>query len=282
MQPRIETLIQDIQQVFIDGKELTDEEAAEFGSAMAKMIQRRLQQRPSVTRGSLRMSNIGKPDRQLWYQVNMPEKAEKMHPNAYMKFLIGDVIEEVLLFMAKHAGHDVQGEQDTMKLNGIIGHRDAVIDGVTVDAKSASPYSFQKFKDGLKADQDPFGYDMQLQSYIKAAEDDDKVTDKERGAFLVVQKVTGDMTLDIHPKTNIPISQIIEHKKAVVSQPDPPERCFEPEPMGKSGNMKLGLNCSYCEFKKICWPELRTFLYSSGPVYLTETVKVPDVYEVLE
>lgn len=59
-----------------------------------------------------------------------------------------------------------------------------------------------------------------------------------------------------------------------------PERAFQPEPDGKSGNMKLGLQCSYCNMKHACYPNLRTFIYSNGPRYLTTVVKTPDVPEV--
>lgn len=228
------------------------------------------------------MSNIGKPDRQLWYEVNMPEKAEQMHPNSYLKFLYGDVIEALLMFLAKQAGHKVEGEQAELEIEGVKGHRDAVVDGVTTDFKSASPFSFKKFERGLQPEEDAFGYISQINNYIEAGKDDPTVVDKTRGAFLAMNKVTGDLALDIHQKSNAPVPEIIKYKKEMVAKEEPPERCFEPEPMGKSGNMKLGINCSYCSFKKECWPELRTFLYSTGPVFLTKVVDEPRVPEVKE
>lgn len=277
----IETLVDDIKSVLSTGTEVPDELADAFGKSMAELVKRRFAPR-GVREGTLRMSNMGKPDRQLWYEINKPEAAEKLLPATLMKFFIGDIIEEAVLFLAKLSGHDVKGEQDTMKLGGIVGHRDAVIDGVTVDVKSASPFSFEKFKGGLKSSEDPFGYTMQIQSYVLAAQDDDVVTDKTRGAFLVNQKVSGDLHLDIHKKTEIPILDIYEHKKEVVKLPEPPDRCFEPVPEGKSGNLKLNVNCSYCPFKRECWPGMRTFLYSKGPVFLVHVEREPDVYEVLD
>lgn len=280
MTKTIETLIPDIQDLLTHGKKISDESAQAFGNSMAKMIQNRLQER-GPRKGTLRMSNMGKPDRQLWYEVNHPEKAEKLHPNTYLKFILGDIVEELLLFLVAESGHSVEGAQGEMELEGIKGHRDVVIDGVTVDVKSASPFSFAKFQKGLKADEDPFGYTLQIQSYLEAGQQDPIVTEKDRGAFLVIQKVTGDIHLDVHTKTPVPIKEIYQHKKEVVKLPDPPDRCFEAEPEGKSGNMKLGVNCSYCSFKKECWPGLRTFLYSRGPVFLTHVEREPDVYEVL-
>jgi len=277
----IENLVPDIKNLLLEGKELSDEEAAVFGKRMSSMIQKRLKRRSIPNRGTLRMSNIGKPARQLWYEVNIPSEAEPLHPNTLMKFLIGDVVEEVLIFLAEHTGHRVEGMQDELELHGIVGHRDVVIDGVTVDVKSASPYSFEKFREGLKPEQDAFAYLTQINSYMEAGKDDPLVVDKSRGAFLAVQKVSGDIVLDIHEKSGVPLKDIYEYKKEMVDSEEIPERCFEPEPMGKSGNMKLGVNCSYCAFKNVCWPNLRTFLYKTGPVYLTHVEREPDVFEAV-
>lgn len=244
---------------------------------MKDLLLTRLKREPR--KPTLRMSSIGKPDRQLWYEINKPELAEKLHPNSYMKFLIGDIVENVVLALAKLSGHKVEGEQDTMELAGIKGHRDAVIDGHLVDVKSASPYSFKKFEEGLTHDKDAFGYLTQINSYMQASEKDPIVTNKDEGAFLVVQKVTGDIHLDVHQKTVVPMDQVFEHKKKVVALPEPPDRCYEPEPMGKSGNMKLNVNCSYCPFKWTCHENLRGFHYSTGPVFLTDVKNEPKVAE---
>ena len=64
--------------------------------------------------------------------------------------MFGDILEELLLFLAKEAGHTVTGQQDTLSISGVNGHRDAIIDGRLVDVKSASSYSFRKFKNNVK------------------------------------------------------------------------------------------------------------------------------------
>ena len=66
----------------------------------------------------------------------------------------------------------------------------------------------------------------------------------------------------------------------MVKQPEPPEKCYEPKPDGKSGNMKLDIGCSYCAYNKACWPDLRAFAYSTGPRFLTEVVNEPKVQEI--
>ena len=132
-------------------------------------------------------------------------------PSDLLKFFYGDMIEELILSIVKVSGHDLGGQQDRMFINGLAGHRDAVIDGMTVDVKSASPYSFKKFAEGGLKDNDPFGYISQLSSYVYAAKDDPLVTDKTRGAFLVVDKVNGSICLDIHD-----FSEELENKEKEV------------------------------------------------------------------
>lgn len=276
---QIDTLVSDIYELF-DGKER--ELKQEIFDSLGKEVAFTLKERLTATerKPTLRMSSIGKPDRQLWYEINKPEFAEKMLPKTYLKFFLGDLYESVILALAELAGHKVEGRQDEVTVAGIKGHRDAVIDGTTVDVKTASPYSFEKFKTHLTHEQDAFGYLQQIQSYIEAGQDDPIVTVKDKGAFLVGQKVTGDIVLDIHEKTKVPIDIIFEHKKKMVKQPEPPDRCYEPVPMGKSGNEKLGINCSYCAYKFHCWDGLRGFAYSNGPVYLTKVVEEPRVPEI--
>lgn len=226
------------------------------------------------------MSNIGKPDRQLWYEVNHPELAEEMRPETYMKFMYGHLVEELVLFLAELAGHEVTGRQDTQIIQEIEGHRDAIVDGVLIDVKSASSYSFKKFQSHGLSENDPFGYIPQLQSYLYAGQTDDKIKDKERAAFLVVDKTLGHITLDVHDKDTTNWPELFDRKKEVVSSTDIPDRCYEAEPMGKSGNMMLGMNCSFCAFNKSCWPQQRTFMYANRPITLVEVAVEPRVEEI--
>jgi CRISPR/Cas system-associated exonuclease Cas4 (RecB family) len=284
MTKTIDTLLEDIDQVLLNGAEITDEQAEKFAKALVNTIKTKISPESREYSPTLRMSNIGRPcERQLWYQINQAEEGEPMPPNAYMKFLMGDIIEEVVLMLAELAGHTVEGGQDEMEIAGIKGHRDAVISGTLVDVKSASPYSFTKFKEGTLSEDDAFGYIPQLSSYLQASQDDPKVTDKDRAAFLVFNKVTGDLALDFHSKRGERDQYVLyyEAKKAMVKSDTAPERSFDAVAQsGTSPNKKLGVNCSYCNFKYSCWPELRTFLSSRGPVFLTEVEKEPRMVEI--
>jgi hypothetical protein len=274
----IDTLVDDIYSLFGSQKEFDQEIAKKFGELMSDTVASRV---PAVNGGgTLRMSNLGRPcERKLWYEVNTPDEGEPLTSQTRFKFLYGDVLEELVLYLAAEAGHSVEGVQDEMEINGIKGHRDAVIDGVLVDVKSASSYSFRNFEKGLKLEDDKFGYITQLQQYLYASQDDPLVTDKNRAAFLVVDKTLGKLCLDIHEKDGKNYSEFAEYKRNMVNSPVEPPRVFEPEPDGMSGNQKLGVNCSYCGFKNKCWPGLRTFLYGNGPRFLTRVAKTPNVPE---
>lgn len=282
MAKTIETLVEDIQTVLETGlpEGVPDEIADEFGRNMAELLKRRMGKRDDTV--SLRMSNIGTPcDRKLWLQINQGEEKEKFSASDILKFFYGDLIEEALLAIAQLAGHHVTGRQTTLNIGGIEGHRDAVVDGVTIDVKSASAYSFAKFKSGKLRDDDPFGYYDQLQSYIEAGQSDELVTDKLRGGFLVADKVLGHLTLDLHPyDPAYNISKEYERKKEMIKGWMVPARGFPAVPDGLSGNMKLGTYCSYCNVKNLCYTNLRTFAYAAGPRFLTVVKKVPEVPEV--
>lgn len=274
----IETLVADVHRVFQLPHEFAPERQERFGAFLAKAIGDKINQPPREPR--LSMSAIGtKCNAKLWYKMNKAEAAEALPVEAKIKFLYGEILEQLLLFLAEEAGHRVEGRQTAMELEGIPGSRDVVIDGVTVDVKSASTRSFQKFKSHLEYAEDDFGYIDQLQGYLKAGDNDPLVTDKTRAAFFVIDKTLGHICLDIHPRAELDFAMLARVKKGMVAEKKPPRRLYEPEPDGKSGNMKLATVCSYCEFKRTCWPGLRGFAYANGPRYLTRVEKLPDVPE---
>lgn len=283
-QKTIETLPEDILNVLRDGidpSSVSPDSWARLGVSLSDLVRQSLTREPPKEKGTLRMSSIGQPcNRRLWYQVNTPNDGERLEGSTRLKFLYGHILEELLLFFAELAGHKVEGRQDTLVIAGIEGHRDAIIDGTTVDAKSASTYSFKKFKEHGLAKDDPFGYLDQIEGYRKAGEDDPLVTDKDRAAFLVVDKTLGNICIDIHDRQSFPIEKAFEYKKEVVSRDEPPARGFEDIPDGKSGNRKLGVNCGYCDFRHKCWPDLRVFNYAGKPVHLTVVKREPNVPEL--
>lgn len=263
--------------------EVTEKNVEWAGEIFKQVLRDRFRKRePRKGERAIVFSSLGKQDRQLWYKANMPEKAEKMHGKQIFKFLYGDMLEILLLFLSKESGHEVTHAQHRVEIDGIGGYMDAIIDGVPVDVKSASPFSFQKFNNGAFVFDDPFGYVKQLSGYCHAVDSTD------RGGFLVADKVDGSICfaeLDGLTIKGNPPSPRIAHLREVVNSETPPERCYPAVPEGKSGNMKLGVGCSYCEFHDECWKDsnggrgLRKFYYSRGPVWLTKIVKPPKVDE---
>lgn len=266
---KIDTLVEDIYGVFDTEPKIDPEGVKALGEDIARIVSEQFDKR----KPRLRLSNLGKPcRRQLWYSINCPELGEKLSGSTRIKFIIGHITEAVVLFLARLAGHTVTDEQKEVDINGVKGHIDGLIDDELVDVKSASPYSFRKFEDGLTPDSDAFGYLNQLGSYGSAL-------DRPRGHFLAVDKVLGKLTLDTHDvrRTRDDYAADADAVREVLASNQPPPRAYSDVPEGASGNRKLDVACSYCEFKGTCWPGLQTYAYSRGPVFLTKVVRAPRV-----
>lgn len=284
----IHTLVDDIYNLFTPGNhEISEEFVEELGRQVAETVASRIQEAQGGERkGGLRMSNVGRPERQLYYEVHgvgeEGQKPEELKPQTMLQFMFGDVWESILLYLAKEAGHTVTHEQGEVTLNGVKGHNDAIIDGVVVDVKSASPFAIKKFETKSVVEDDPFGYMEQLSGYCEAH-------GKLDGAFLAVQKVTGKLVLCDFSWEDLEmynVSERIDYMRDVLDDSEPPDRCYDPVPEGKSGNLKLDTGCKYCAFKHHCWADandgigLRTFIYSDGPRHFTHVEKTPRTEEV--
>lgn len=274
----IDTLVTDIYNLMKD-KEIPSEvdlakEVDRFGENVKTLIgnifTEKREQNPR-----LRMSNIGKGDRYLWNEAQRLEGEELTAPTL-IKFMYGHLIEEMLVFLIRTSGHEVTQEQAEVEIEGVKGHIDCFIDGKLFDIKSASTYGFKKFKEGTLKYDDPFGYIDQIKGYAHGL-------GEETVGWLAMDKQHGHLTTLQYNLDDLPaapsIVDRIKHLKTVVASGDAPERCFEDVLDGKSGNRKLSINCSYCKFKAHCYPNLRTFMYSTGPKYLTKVMREPRVYE---
>lgn len=232
-------------------------------------------------RGGLRLSALGdKCPRALWYMVHHPELAESLSAAARFKYGYGHIIESLALSLARLTGHTVEGEQDELVVDGIVGHRDAVVDGCVLDVKSCSSISFSKIKDGLLAHDDPFGYLYQLDGYVLGSLLDPLVTDKQRGYIFAIDKTLGHMALYEHKARREMVEARIRTYKQIVNRSDPPKCECGTRAVGASGNIGLDTKASYSLYKHLCFPELRTFLYSHGPVHLAKVSRTPDVPEL--
>lgn len=281
---KINTLVNDIYDLFtlkpIDKPvQEVDSLIDNFGNMLKLHIKDFLYERPASSSG-LRLSGIGKPNRQVWYEINSKVTEENLPPSLRIRFLYGYILEELLLLFAQIAGHKVEAQQKEVKLEGVLGHQDAIIDNVLVDCKSASGRGFEKFKKNTLVSDDPFGYIAQISAYAEA-------NGLDQAAFLAIDKSTGEICLaPIHQMEMINATRRIKELKTLVKTKTPPAKCYSDIEDGKSGNRKLAIGCVYCKFKEKCWSEsnegkgLRVFKYSNGNRYLTQVVKTPDVEEI--
>ena len=258
-------------------------EIDKFGESVKELMRTEFGRKKREDNRKLRLSNIGRTDRYLWNHFNGTE-GEELQPHTYVKFMYGHLIEEMLLFLTRMAGHSVTDEQKVCKVEGVVGHMDCKIDGVVTDVKSASSFGFKKFKDGTLAYDDPFGYIDQIKAYAHSEGETEfgwLAMDKANGHLTYLKYDLTDTEAPVYEALKGDIVDRVKHVKKLVEQPEPAEWCYQPIPDGKSGNSKLSTGCSYCQFKDHCYPNLRVFAYSYGPKYLVDVVKEPKVQEVM-
>ena len=206
-----------------------------------------------------RMSNIGRPSCQLWYEKNKPETAIPRPTTFVMNMMIGDIVEAVFKAILRSAKVDFE-DSDTVSLdidknNTISGTYDLVMNDAVDDIKSASDWSYKYKFDSYETlhSGDSFGYVGQLAGYAKAS-------NKKAGGWWVVNKANGQFKyVPAHIEMNKEIDKIKKNIKSTES--DDLVRCFEPEPetfRGKpTGNMVLNKNCTFCSYRQSCWDGLK-------------------------
>lgn len=271
--PDISTLVDDIYAVANGVKP-----PADTSKSLAVHYEKWFEERSGRKPKTLHFSEVGDSClRRLWYKVNAPELGETIDGNLRIKFLYGDMLEELVLSLARVAGHDVADEQRRLVYdigNGwsVTGRLDAIIDGVVVDVKSTTKFGIQKFENGLK--DDPFGYAAQLSGYASAL-------GKNDAGFVTIQKELGHIA---YFPIKVDRQHFHEGAKASSEAMELTENTLPvipPVPQSAtSKNTKLSTKCSYCEFKKNCFPKMRTFIYSNGPEFLVDVVTLPKVMEV--
>ena len=207
----------------------------------------------------LRMSNVGRPTCQLWFQKNQPEKALPLPTTFVMNMMLGDIVEAVFKGLLKEAGVDYEDNKEvTLEVDddtSINGTYDIVIDGAVDDIKSASSWSYRNKFDSYDtlASHDSFGYVGQLAGYAKAS-------GKRAGGWWVVNKANGEFKYV--PATNLDLDEEITKIKdtAQTVKDNTFKRCFDAVPekfRGKeTGNTVLNENCIFCSYRFACWPTL--------------------------
>lgn len=229
---------------------------------------------------TLYISEIGHPCvRKLWYKVR-PElfKPASYNPAALFKFIYGDLIELLFLTLAINSGHAVTHYQHSIEVPvegtewKIRGRCDAVIDGVLIDVKSASPMAFNKFKDfETLSKNDSFGYIMQLITYWSNIPDISNTT-----GFVAIEKVTGDIvvpTIEVH--SEVPQSIYRDLVESCEQEEEPHRMTGWYETTKKTLEKHEGsisATCNYCEYKDVCIP--KSMRHKSVNKYYSKHIEV--------
>jgi hypothetical protein len=239
----------------------TEEQAKDIGAEVADAVLRQFGSGKSRDEFTLRMSNIGRPTCQLWFQKNHPDKALPKPTTFVMNMMIGDIVEAVFKGLLKAASVEFE---DTDKVSLTVGDSndtrvsgsyDLVLDGAVDDVKSASPWSYANKFDSFDtlAKGDGFGYVGQLAGYAKAS-------GKRVGGWWVVNKGNGEFKYV--PADGLDLDKELDKIKSTVETVNNNEfkRCFGPVPeffRGKpTGNKVLNDNCRFCDFRYECWPNM--------------------------
>jgi CRISPR/Cas system-associated exonuclease Cas4 (RecB family) len=276
----ISTLVDDIYSL-VKKQEVLDI-SPKFAENVASHYKKQLTPRDKEReKGKLYFSEVGERcARKLWWRYHGGVEAMPLTPATRVKFLYGDMLEELVLQLARDAGHCVEQEQGEVKyeIEGtgyiVSGRIDAVIDGAVVDVKSVTKYSEQKFHNGLV--DDPFNYFSQLNGYACTLK-------SPVAGFLTIQKELGHINY-------FPIVPDLSHWQSVtrnavkVVEGELPTTRYDLVPQSKtSKNLKLPTECSYCDYKKVCWADandgegLKGYAYSDKVVWLAQVFDEPRV-----
>jgi len=258
-------------QVFLENiekAEIPDALIEEFGENCKKAIRECLLSKRSEEPFSLRMSNIGRPLRQL--MLDKLYGRVPMGANQKLRMTYGYIWESFMFFLLKASGLNIETNKkvtldityDKDKKLTVDGTYDLKYDGDIYDVKSASSWSFDnKFisLDTLQQD-DTFGYVGQGIGYSLA--------DKSPfGGWIVIDKSDGRIKVVPVPKEGyrdlaIKYLNDFRHKIRMLNTPDaqlPPCDGEVEETFSRklTGNKCLTKACEFCDHKYKCHPELK-------------------------
>lgn len=252
-----------LEEAALGNAKVSEELYEEFGKRCVEGLRKHLE--PEEAKGfHLRMSNIGRPLRQLMLEKEYGRGLPM--PDFTLKMLDGTLKEALMFFLMKAAGVGISS-QDTKVILPIAGTEiegtlDLVleIDGKVYDIKSASGYSYEKKFDSWEsiALKDDFGYMGQGFGYAKGH-------GKRFGGWIVINKATNefkviDIPNDLHDDLMEKYLKDIEYKINHINDKVMPacnnviDETFYKIP---TGNQILGEGCRFCSHKDKCHPGIQ-------------------------
>ncbi|MEK6878993.1 MAG: hypothetical protein AABY22_05265 [Nanoarchaeota archaeon] len=228
--------------------------------------------------GNIYTTLVTKPcARQSAYKYHGFEE-EELPARTIFNFFIGDIVEMTVLMLAELAGVKItlnneylhvirEGEAVVCKPDGLF------FDGkeyYNVEIKKMSDYTFNDFEKGIL--DDGWGYPAQYEMECEAWRQAKKPVEKT--IFIGVKGLTGEFKEVIFKSDPKKLDSIFERIKKVKNSTKDvlPDRFYKPEIetyyKKKTGNLKLGIFCSYCSFKDRCWPDFKLeFTKNNYPIF---------------
>ncbi len=243
---------------------------AEFSEAIAYGLKRQIFFEKSVQK-NLRVSALGKCLRQQFYSIKGYE-GEVINPRTKMTFLFGDIVEAVVVTLAKASGVELIEQQKEVDVDGVKGHIDGLIkteDGIYLfECKSMADASFKNLtSSGLS---DDFGYLTQVNMYMYAL-------GLDRAYLVAVNKNTGHIEEVEIPRDEDLIEKTLNNisvLRSCLESDNLPPRKYEPvlekSKRGHAGRMILPIPCSYCAYKNFCWENLQQDFKNNKPIWVVK------------
>jgi|TARA_A100001515_G_scaffold141526_1_gene138645 hypothetical protein len=218
----------------------------------------------------IRMSGLGRPLCQQ--MLERDGKVQDMEYNALFRFLFGDITEAIVMMVLKGAGIKIVDAQKSVELkidnNVIKGTLDVILEDElgqqkVWDIKSASDWAFKnKYRGGYETltQEDPFGYVMQGHLYGEA-------TGLPFGGWIVVNKSSGELLfVEVPDWKQDDKETYLKDAKARIKILTNPKAKFVKFPLDwetyrrggevvRTGNKVLSKECSFCGYRKHCWPK---------------------------
>ncbi len=251
-----------IEQLSLGNVELSDELINEFGERAKLVVKDKLKE-AKEKKFTLRMSNIGRPLRQLMLDKKFGYAPSS--PDFVLKMLYGSLYEALTLMLLKASEVNITEHDKAVKLaiadTIIEGTLDVIIDGKVYDIKTASQYAYeQKFTSWeVLANSDDFGYMAQGFGYAVANK-------CKFGGWIVINKSTGQLKIieipdDVHDSLADKYLKEIEHTITYMAGDNPIPVCIgavkETYYKKPTGNIVLDNSCRFCSHKEHCHPGIQ-------------------------
>lgn len=228
-------------------------------------------QTDSETNRAMGLSGCGNCPRKLAYKLHGFEvNGKEIDSRANVTFFMGDILEAMVMCLAKASGLAITAtgmNQITVSLKIgdkiVYGHPDGLLfyerEGILVECKSMSDFSYQKFEKG----EIDYSYECQINSYLESL-------GFNRCVIIAVNKNNGMIAEKIIVKSPEIVKFLKENLKAVLesTKESLPKPMFEPNDKGE-----LPWQCRYCAYFKTCWPNSELVLKGKSYVLKVKEAK---------